>query len=139
VTPMLPARFWAKVRQDGDCWLWTAAKTRDGYGIFLLNGKTNSTVHRLTFEELRGEIPVGLVIDHLCRTRACVNPWHMEPVTNQKNTERGLVSATNSRRNANGNRCRAGLHDWTEGNILVEPSGKRRCRPCRRAYRRTGR
>ena len=134
----LPARFWAKVRQEGDCWVWTGSLSRDGYGCFNLgNGRTANAVHRLTFEELRAPIPPGLVIDHLCRNRACVNPWHLDPVTNAVNTQRGLVSEANAARNRNHGTCKAGVHEWTEANHYRTPStGKVRCRACAREYMR---
>lgn len=59
-----------------------------GYGQLRVDGKPQY-VHRLVYEALRGEIPKGLHLDHLCRTPACVNPWHLEPVTQQENVRRG--------------------------------------------------
>lgn len=87
-------RFWDKVR-GGDvdtCWEWTAATT-NGYGTFYLGRegtrKRFMVAHRWSYLSLRGDIPEGLVLDHLCRNRSCVNPWHLEPVTPQLNAERG--------------------------------------------------
>lgn len=45
--------------------------------------------HRLIYTMLIGEIPEGMVLDHLCRNRRCVNPHHLEPVTVKENTHRG--------------------------------------------------
>jgi hypothetical protein len=80
-------RFWANVDQSGDCWLWMGARTR-GYGRFEVDGK-GMAVHRFAYELLIGPVPEGLQIDHLCRNRPCVNPAHLEPVTNRENTMRG--------------------------------------------------
>ena len=80
-------RFWAKVDRSGSCWLWLAA-TSHGYGTFQSNGKL-VRAHRYAYELLVGPIPGGLVIDHLCRTTACVNPEHLEPVTQRENLLRG--------------------------------------------------
>jgi HNH endonuclease len=67
-------RFWAKVNKDGDCWVWTGARSR--YGNFRLNGASRLS-HRVAFEALVGPIPPGLELDHLCRNRYCVNPAHL--------------------------------------------------------------
>lgn len=71
------------------CWEWQRGKTTAGYGHAYLGKGGERYVHRLAWEQLRGEIPDGLVIDHLCRNRACMNPWHMEPVTQSVNASRG--------------------------------------------------
>lgn len=84
-------RFWAKVNKTGDCWLWTGWRT-NGYGRFTTNGK-NWRAHRFAFEEMRGPIPEGLQLDHLCRVRHCVNPDHLEPVTRQQNMLRAWMTA----------------------------------------------
>lgn len=78
-------RFWEKVNKTKTCWLWIACKNKAGYGSF--NG--GEYAHRFSYEELVGEIPKGLQIDHLCRVRHCVNPKHLEAVTNQVNGQRG--------------------------------------------------
>jgi len=67
----------------------------DGYGIVSFrreNGKTSMNAHRFVYIMLVGPIPDGLQLDHLCRNTACVNPAHMEPVTNGENVRRGLTS-----------------------------------------------
>lgn len=81
------------------CWLWTGA-TRGGYGRIKMGGRKGefATAHRLSFELHRGPIPNGLVLDHLCRNRSCVNPHHLEPVTAEENTRRGDVGKFQARR-----------------------------------------
>jgi hypothetical protein len=48
--------------------------------------------HRLVYRALRGPIPDGLTLDHLCRVPACVNPWHLEPVTAAENSRRDRIA-----------------------------------------------
>lgn len=85
-------RFWPKVDRDGPggCWLWTAG-TVHGYGSFAMPGMEGgkARAHRVAYEMLVGPIPEGLVLDHLCEVKACVNPAHLEPVTHAVNTQRG--------------------------------------------------
>ena len=90
VTTKQRRRFEEKYAVDfkTDCWLWTASTVTGGYGRFRYLGKL-MLAHRAAYEMLIGPIPAGLVIDHLCRTRRCVNPSHMEPVTQAVNISRG--------------------------------------------------
>jgi hypothetical protein len=81
-------RFWRKVLFTPDCWLWTGAHHPLGYGRFRVKGSLRLT-HRIAYELLSSRIPDGLVIDHLCRIPACVNPLHLEPVTFTENLRRG--------------------------------------------------
>jgi hypothetical protein len=71
------------------CWIWQLAINEDGYGETSENGVQKSA-HRLYYERRFGPISKGLVLDHLCRVRCCVNPDHLEPVTSLENTRRGL-------------------------------------------------
>jgi hypothetical protein len=72
----------------GECWVWVGRLNRNGYGRLRVLGR-ELMAHRLTYEALVGPIPSGLVLDHACRVRCCVNPGHLEPVTVQVNTLRG--------------------------------------------------
>lgn len=80
-------RFSAKVIPDGDCWRWAASLNAFGYGRFGVDGK-NVLAHRWAYEYYVAEIPPGLTLDHLCRNRWCVNPYHLEPVPQSVNARR---------------------------------------------------
>lgn len=89
-------RFWVKVKQDGDCWVWTATKNAPtekngggGYGGFRLDGRMVKA-HIYAYKTMVGEIPDGLELDHLCRNRACVNPYHADPVPKAINLQRAV-------------------------------------------------
>jgi len=128
-------RFWSKVDKSGGaaaCWPWTAAKTAAGYGRL-----GERYAHRLSYEDARGEIQAGLVIDHLCRTRACVNPSHMEAVTNEENCARGMSrNAINDRKTA----CVNG-HPFDDDNTYFRKDrpGQRQCKACALAATRSSR
>lgn len=125
----IDARFWSKVGYAAaiDCWPWSASLNDGGYGQFMVDGKPQRA-HRIAWELLRGEIPHGLVIDHLCRNRWCVNPWHMEPVTNEENIARGLFLVT---RPPQRTVCPSG-HRYEGDNVRIDPQGYQRCRACER-------
>jgi hypothetical protein len=118
----------SKVRKSDGCWRWDAGFTPEGYGKFWLDGRTR-LAHRLIYELERGPIPDGLVIDHLCRNRGCVNPEHMEPVTNRANLLRGNTLAAG---NLAKTHCRNG-HEYNDANTYRPPDGSRMCRVCKRA------
>ncbi len=73
------------------CWNWSGARHPSGYGRLKVGGK-QLYAHRYMYEKVRGRIPDGRVIDHLCRNRSCVNPDHLEVVTQTENMRRGLVA-----------------------------------------------
>ncbi len=85
-------RFWSKIARTKTCWIWTGTKknSRGGpyYGVTSWTTR-NAIAHRVAYELLRGPIPPGLTLDHLCRRTLCVNPDHLEPVTSAENTRRG--------------------------------------------------
>ena len=69
------------------CWNWQASKHL-GYGRFRFNG-TVVYAHRFCYKLFKGDIPNNLVLDHLCRNPSCINPDHLEPVTQKINCIRG--------------------------------------------------
>lgn len=126
--PPTPAaqRFWEKVDAAGPCWIWKAAKDGNGYGLFRVDKGHIHRAHRFAYEFLVGPIPDGLVLDHLCRNQACVNPDHLEPVTNDENCRRGIGRDVSQGRR---NHCING-HDFTEENTYINPKGAKVCRTC---------
>lgn len=115
-------RFWSRVDKSGECWIWQGAPNHAGYGRF-----NQQMAHRVAYEINVGPIPDGLTIDHLCKTRNCVNPAHMEPVTLAENVRR-------AERHTNGNdlktECVHG-HAFTAANTATH-NGKRKCKTCAR-------
>lgn len=121
--PSHEERFWSRVEKTESCWLWRGNMGRKGYGQFSV-GKSCRFAHRFAYELLVGPIPEALVIDHLCRVPACVNPAHLEPVTERENILRGISPAA---KNAQKTHC-------VRGHILPRdrnPRGARQCQECR--------
>lgn len=126
-------RFWSKVDRGtpDDCWIWTASVSTSGYPTFWGGaevGRVHS--HRFAYELEVGPIPDGLTIDHLCNRPLCVNPAHLEAVTQRVNILRAPngVAAQNARKT----HCKRG-HPFDQDNTYVDPNGYRICRTCRRA------
>jgi HNH endonuclease len=80
------ARFWTKVDKTDKCWNWKGC-LRNGYGLVKMKGKMRQA-SRVAFELVKGEIPDGLEIDHICQNTLCVNPDHLEAVTHRENVRR---------------------------------------------------
>lgn len=134
------ARFWNNVEKTDSCWLWAGATTHsynsDGYlgsekwkyGVLYARAQTGRRTqvraHRFSYELHNGPIPKGLQIDHLCRNTLCVNPNHLEAVTNRENAVRGASAQRWTH-------CKKG-HALTEDNLYIYPGGNRRaCKQCR--------
>jgi hypothetical protein len=122
-------RFEKRIADENGCWRWTARLNPKGYGVFYL-GRKGLAAHRWSYEYHRAPIPEGLVIDHLCRNRACVNPWHMEPVTSAVNTQRGYWGTRTE--------CIRG-HTYTPETSRVRRDGSRWCRTCHHITKRARR
>lgn len=82
---------WYDVDESSGCWIWNRAKISTGYGALRRKGRT-MLAHRWVYERLVGPIPEGLTLDHVkargCISTACVNPAHLEPVTQAENNRR---------------------------------------------------
>ena len=128
ITHYSPAIAEWVTRPDSDeCWPWNMSLDTQGYGLAHahVNGvKRRGTAHRLVYLLRTGAITPGLTLDHLCRNRDCVNPAHLEAVTQLVNTLRGVGAKTH---------CRRG-HELSDGNLI--PSnlrhGYRACLTCHR-------
>ena len=125
-------RFWPKVDKSGDCWVWTGALLRNGYGYFGVERGRCQLAHRWAYESAHGLIPIGLVIDHLCRNKACVNPAHLEAVTQSVNVLRGDSPATIRALRAGQTHCRRAGHEYTPENTYRDKRGRRACKECAR-------
>ncbi|MEX2984566.1 HNH endonuclease signature motif containing protein [Streptomyces sp. C36] len=122
-------RFLDKVtRTDDGCWEWTGSIKPSGYGQVRVGDRVRSA-HRVAYELAHGEIPDGLVIDHLCRRRNCVRIDHLEAVTQRINVRRGISAAAHRARQTH---CCRG-HAFDAANTYVAPNGTRKCRRCRAA------
>lgn len=113
---------------DNGCWQWAGYGNGLGYGVLHSAGR-KVYAHRWSYEHHIGPIPDGLELDHLCRNRGCVNPWHLDPVTSRVNLLRGESPAA---RHARKSCCPAG-HPYDETNTYHHPTkNMRTCRACGR-------
>lgn len=131
-------RFWTKVDknsgifgEDGkyktECWIWIARLDKDGYGVFTINGK-GYRAHRISYQIEYNKIDNNLTIDHLCRSRNCIRPDHLEQTTSRENIMRGHgLAVINSRKT----QCING-HEFNKENTGIDLNGKRYCIICRR-------
>lgn len=130
----LPEKIKARTKVTDSCWIWTGAKNGRGYGVLKFCGERKwRMAHRVTFELLKSKIPAGLVIDHLCRNTSCVNPEHLEAVSQKVNVLRGTSPVAKGARKM---KCKHG-HKYTPENTRMfrRRDGReyRRCVLCRRA------
>lgn len=114
---------------DDECWEWNGYKNPGGYALIRFS-KYNIRAHRYAFETYIGPIPEGLVLDHICRNRGCVNPHHVRPMTRVEN----MLIGTRSNQNKGKTHCIRG-HEFTPENTIVS-NGKRGCRICKIEYSR---
>jgi hypothetical protein len=112
---------YSQTKENG-CIEWSGSRNWGGYGRIGI-GKKILSAHRVAYEEFVGPIPTGMVLDHLCRNRACINPAHLEPVTQREN-------------NLRGENDRVVLHrakTCAKGHTLTQqPNGRMSCRQCNR-------
>lgn len=123
-------KVWAFVDRAANppCWTWTGIITHQGYGRYTPYGSDHFPAHRVVYELERGQIPEGLVLDHLCRNTRCVNPSHLEVVTQKENCLRGFSPAAQKARQTT---CLQG-HPLEGDNLKRRKQGFRVCKICRR-------
>lgn len=130
----LRERLLSKITIDASgCWLWPSRKDRKGYGGITVGSRidgsmTSRRVHIVAHEVFVGPIPKGLTIDHICEVKLCINPAHLELVTNAENKRRGGDRMTH---------CRRG-HVRNALNTYVRKDGHRQCRVCKRELAKPG-
>lgn len=119
-------RFCRKIGfDDNGCWIWTAPLAPDHYPQIKVDGRF-VYAHCFSYEYFRGPIPHGYEVDHLCRNKSCVSPWHLEPVTPAVNCQR----AGNGGYNKVKTHCPRG-HPYDEENTYRSPGRAHRvCRIC---------
>lgn len=122
-------RLMRQVRIDlaTGCWQWLGYRMPSGYGRVGVAGQSR-LAHRISYIEFRGQILDGLTLDHVCRNRNCINPWHLEAVSAAVNAMRGDGPCA---RNARKAYCKKG-HALNPTNTYLSEQG-RHCRPCRAA------
>ena len=109
------------------CWIWFGATKPDGYGVMNVNGK-HARAHRVSYEAFVGPIPAGLVIDHLCCQKNCVNWRHLEPVTNSENTKRFTATIAKLDQKSH---CKNGHKLSGPASVVYRMNGRYRTQLCR--------
>ena len=86
----LPIKIFNKIQPEpmSGCWLWVGATGTHGYGN-IRDGYSHKRAHRLVYNLLKEKVPDNLVLDHLCKITYCVNPDHLEIITQKQNVQRG--------------------------------------------------
>ncbi len=116
--------FWSKVERTESCWLWKGRLAKNGYARYHFGDGRTVMAHRVAYDLVRGPIPEGMTLDHLCRVRHCVNPAHLEPVAMKVNILRGDgVAARLARRRE----CTKGHGPFS----WSETEQRRICKECR--------
>jgi len=82
----LPDAFWSKVDKTDQCWVWLGAISSSGYGMIRIDRKYH-LVHRLSYANHAKGVPEGMVVDHMCHNKICVNPQHLRLTTHGQNHE----------------------------------------------------
>lgn len=125
--------FFRNIEKTPTCWIWKGSKLKTHkieYGMFYKTTRKGILAHRYSYQIFKGRIPKDKVIDHLCRNGLCVNPEHLEVVTNKENILRGQGKpAMNNRKTI----CFAG-HKLSGDNLKIRKDGRRVCVQCTKDY-----
>lgn len=121
------ARITAHVRfLDDGCWLWTGSEKANGYGAITVDGR-GWRAHRYAYVAAFGAIAEGMELDHVCRNRRCVNPFHLRQVSHRENTLSGETITAHA---AQQTHCKRG-HELTPESVYENGRG-RQCKQCAR-------
>jgi len=127
-------RFWkyTLLVPFNECWEWIGAKAKNGYGVLAVK-RVAKLAHRISYEIHCGAIEPGMMIDHKCRNRGCVNPSHLRQLTPAQNNVENSISkgALNKQKT----HCKRG-HIFDSANTYYRKSGARFCRKCAVLYQR---
>ena len=117
-----------KINKKTGCWEWQLSINTFGYGqIRVNNPRSMRKPHRIMYELMKGKIPKKLSLDHLCRNRACINPDHLEVVTNKENILRGVgITAQNAKKT----HCKRGHRLSGKNLFFYKKANQRMCRTC---------
>ena len=131
------ARFikYVHINKETNCWEWTGALNTDGYGIFYYPGNSR-LAHRVAYEHDIGPIASGMHVDHKCIVKHCVNPDHLQQVSNLENQLLAVERKENF--SSAKTHCKRG-HEFTEDNTryYLKPhtnTVKRSCRACKKVH-----
>ena len=122
----------ADIGDDSECWRWGGTMRPHGYGTVSIGGATRGS-HAVAFEMTKGAVPDGLEIDHLCHTRDCINPAHMEAVTHAENMRRRISTIGGGLGNSRKTHCIRGhpfddMNTWQTVSAIGSPV--RQCKKC---------
>ena len=124
--------FWRRVEKSESCWIWKGSILKSGgYGLIKTTYRMRPLViraHRFSYLLFNGPIPIGLVLDHLCRNTRCVRPDHLEAVSAIENVMRGQSPWAKEARQTH---CKRG-HPLMGDNLYSDSDGSRGCRACRK-------
>lgn len=129
--PFVSLQKKVSIDNNTGCWNISSSLDKDGYPNSKIFGKTWRTA-RWTYYVFRGKIPNGLVIDHLCKNVSCVNPYHLEPVTQMENCHRGDSLPSKNKKKTH---CKRG-HLLSGNNVFCQ-GRMRRCKKCKYAHYRS--